>query len=76
MGRSIAVMGLILTLALPAAAQEVMFGSTGTGTPNGALGTVDQTNGDFTLLGDPTGSNDKLVGLSFDSTGRLFGVVA
>ena len=74
--RSIVVMGLMFALALPAAGQETMYGSTGGGTPQGTLGTVDQTNGNFTLIGDPTsGSRDNLVGISFDSTGRLFGVV-
>src|SRR5713101_2063501 len=74
-GRSIAVGGIVVALALPAAGQEVMFGSTGFGTPRGVFGTVDQTNGDFALIGDPTSGSENLVGISFDSTGRLFGVV-
>ncbi len=76
MGRSVAVMALALALALPAAGQEVMYGSTGSGSPRGAFGTVSQTDGTFSLLGDPTsGARENLVGISFDSTGRLFGVV-
>jgi outer membrane protein assembly factor BamB len=75
-GRSIAVIAVVLALGLPAAGQEIMYGSTGFGTPRGAFGTVDQTNANFTLIGDPTsGSSQNLVGISFDSTGRLFGVV-
>jgi Repeat of unknown function (DUF6923) len=71
--RFVVVIGFVLAVALPAAGQEVMYGSTGGG--QGTLGTVDQTNGDFTLIGDPTGGSENLVGISFDSTGRLFGAV-
>ncbi len=52
-------------------AGQVMYGSTAS---NGRVGTVDQTNGDFTLLGDPTATG-ALSGLTFDTTGRLFGSV-
>ena len=72
--RAIAVIGFVVALALPVVGQEVMYGSTGFETPQGAFGIVSQTNGDFTLLGDPTPSGQNLVGISFDSTGRLFGV--
>lgn len=73
--RSIVVIGFVLALALPAAGQEVMYGCIGFGTPNGAFGTVDQTNGNFTLIGDPTSGDDHLSGLAFDSSGRLFATI-
>ena len=73
--RSIAVMGLMFALALPAAGQEVMYGCIGFGTPNGAFGTVDQTDATFTLIGDPTSGSDHLSGLTFDSSGRLFATI-
>ncbi len=59
-----------VVFAAPVAAQ-VMYGSTA---GDGLVGIVDQTNGDFTLLGDPTATG-ALSGLTFDTAGRLFGSV-
>jgi hypothetical protein len=68
-------MGFLLALAVPAAGQEVLYAGTGDGPVRGALGTLNQTTGDFTFLGDPTSSSrENLVGLSFNAAGRLFGV--
>lgn len=74
---SIAVIGILWALALPASGLEIMYAGTGSGPVNGALGTVDIATGAFTFIGDPTTSSTKanLVGISFDSTGRLFGSV-
>ncbi len=74
--RSIAVIGILWALALPASGLEIMYAGTGSGPVNGALGTVDIATGAFTFIGDPTSSTKaKLVGISFDTTGRLFGSV-
>ena len=53
-----------------------MYGSTNnqiTGAV-GAVGIVDQTNGAFSIIGDPTPGNEALTGIDFNSIGQLFGV--
>ena len=65
-----------MALAVPAVGQEVLYAGTGSGPVQGALGTLNQTSGDFTFLGDPTSSEGQnLVGISFNAAGRLFGAV-
>lgn len=54
-----------------------MYGSTNnqiTGAV-GAVGIVDQTNGAFSIIGDPTPGDEALTGIDFNSIGQLFGVV-
>lgn len=68
----------VLLLTSPAAAQD-MFGTlsnVGGVTNTGAIGIVNQTDASFALLGDPTPDEDeRLPGISFDASGRLFGSV-
>jgi DNA-binding beta-propeller fold protein YncE len=60
-----------LALAPQAHAQPVLFGGT-SGNNSGVLGTVNQTNANFTLLGDPT-ANGPLTGIAINSAGQMFG---
>lgn len=66
-------LGLVFCLALssPAQAQPVLFGGT-SGESGGELGTVNQTNADFTLIGDPT-ANGPLAAIAINSAGEMFG---
>lgn len=66
-------LGLVFCLALssPAQAQPVLFGGT-SGDSGGELGTVNQANADFTLIGDPT-ANGPLVAIAINSAGEMFG---
>jgi outer membrane protein assembly factor BamB len=63
----------VALLAASASAQQVMYGST----DDGLFGIVDQTTGEFTVLGNPANGIGKgvLSGITFDSTGRVFGTV-
>jgi hypothetical protein len=62
-----------LALTSPAQAQPVLFGgSSGNSAGGGVLGTVNQTDADFTLLGDPT-ADGPLTGIAINSAGQMFG---
>jgi hypothetical protein len=72
-GRSLAIVSAALLLfaaAQGAVAQEVMYGSTA-GNGGGEFGTVDQSNADFTLLGDPT-TTGPLPAMALNSLGEVF----
>lgn len=73
--RLAAVIAVCSTLAVTrqAQAQPVLFGgSSGNSAGGGVFGTVNQTNADFTLLGDPT-ADGPLTGIAINSLGQLFG---
>lgn len=71
-------MSMILVLAMPVTASaQTMYGG-GSGQQDGEFGIVDQTTGEFTVIGDPTTEMDDrgLTGLAFDVDGRLWGGVS
>lgn len=69
-GLAIASVALLFAAAPDALAQEVMFGSTA-GNGGGEFGTLDQSNADFTLLGDPTALGP-LPAMAMNSLGEVF----
>lgn len=78
----VATLALLCLSPIAATAAEILYGglgglNNGTSTNDGALVTVNQTNGAVTIVGHPIGTPPdtitRISGLAFDSAGNLFG---